>query len=838
MPFGFWSGSTRIAFAALRLSLLVGLTAYASGVPAAIPASERTVLLNLYYYTQNNGSSWANGSGWGGPPGTECSWYGITCDSTGQTVVAINLAGNLLSGRLPPITDLKNLENFNVGGSRHFLNTLVGPVPSLSGLTHLRTFDACCQFFTGPIPSFDGLSNLERVDLGSNLGLTGTIPALAGSPNLQYFDVRYNELTGTIPDISGLSDLQYFRVDVNDLTGTLPTLSEFPKLTWFGADVNRFTGTIPQLSGLKNLQNFSVSQNQLSGSIPALSGLSSVLYLLVDSNHLTGGVPDLGDMGHLEYLTVGANQLGGSLPAPPSTLRGAFLCPNELIPASDPPSAADLAWNAATRSEPWSAKCSQTPQATWMSLHTSAYVVIPGQPVTITAFVYGSNPTGRVTFSSRLSVSSTPPPPVVLCENVPLVDGVATCPVDTFGQQTVNLVTAAYSGDANNAASTYDHIVVNVAYGLTETLSANSAQAGQPVDLVAKFHGVNAGDTATVWDGRLTLCAAAPLTADGPDFVAHCTATFSRVGPHSLLAKDNNALLLPRAIPVILDVTAPQAFDADQSALTGSWYNIATSGQGLTLQVYPDFSGAGIGMIAGGWFTYDAGGDQRWLWLQGNMSAAHGASFDLGVYESSGGNFDAPPMISAVDYGTATLTFYDCAHAALIYHFLDGRSGTIAYSRLTASTECSNEVPPVTLGTPPFPDFDALHSGNWFNPATSGQGLVIDVVPSQTTIVATWYTYAPQSEAQSGEASERWFYIQAGYTPGDLNLTGLPIYAAHGGAFDDPKPISFTQVGTADMTFTSCEAMTLHYAFTQGEFAGASGTIAEQTVGPVPAGCH
>ena len=208
----------------------------------------------------------------------------------------------------------------------------------------------------------------------------------------------------------------------------------------------------------------------------------------------------------------------------------------------------------------------------------------------------------------------------------------------------------------------------------------------------------------------------------------------------------------------------------------------------------------------------------------------------MGVYASSGGNFDAPPVTTAVNYGSATMTFYDCSHATLHYTFLDGRNGTIPYTRLTGPSACTTAVPAVVLQTLPPNYNEVLHSGNWFNPATSGQGLVLDIVPAQNAFVLTWYTYSPQSEVLTGETAQRWFSIQSAYAPGDLNLTGLPIYVTSGGIFNDSTPISYSQVGTADVTFVSCNKMTLHYTFTSGELAGRSGTIDEQTIAPV-AGC-
>jgi subtilisin family serine protease len=86
------------------------------------PATERLVLLNLYAATA--GASWKNNSNWNGPPGTECSWYGVFCDASGH-VTEIALSNNNLRGPLPPLMALSSLQYFVVDG-----NQLAGPIPS------------------------------------------------------------------------------------------------------------------------------------------------------------------------------------------------------------------------------------------------------------------------------------------------------------------------------------------------------------------------------------------------------------------------------------------------------------------------------------------------------------------------------------------------------------------------------------------------------------------------------------------------------------------------------------------------------------------------------------
>ena len=825
----------QIAFAACVL-LAAGLSY--SVAEAAIAPAERQVLLNLY--TDTVGEGWADFPGWNGPPGTECSWYGVTCDASQTTIISIDLGNNLLRGSLPSISALSHLQYFNVGNGGnnggHFLNSISGDLPSLNGLHDLQVFIANNQNFTGAIPSLAGLTNLTRFEVPRSR-LTGPIPALAGLGKLTYFDVGFNQLTGSIPALSELTNLTTFRIGENQLEGGIPGLSQLPALSIFDASGNRLTGGIPQLTGHNQLQQFTVGTNQLTGPVPSLSGLVNLQYFVVSANHLTGAVPDLSDTQQLRQFLVSGNQLTGAAPAPPSQLGSysAQLCPNQLVPASDPPSAIDLAWNIATGITPWSQKCSQTPAvtATWnASSHNPSFV---GQAVTFTASVYsGMNPTGSVTFIAAQPLHDGQ---TVLCANVPLNGGSASCTYGDFAAGTSNVVTATYSGDANNTASSDSSVDQAVYYAIAERTSGNPSQLGQPIDIVATVGGGKLGDTITFFDGITTLCSSVPVVLVGGTALAHCVTAFDRLGDHSLTARDDQGPLGGTSDqPLIQSVVAATAFDANQFALTGSWFNAATAGQGLTVEVYPDFVSSGKGLLAGGWFTYDTSGNQRWLFLQGSMSSTHGATIDVGIYASSGGIFDAPPATSAVNYGSGLLTFYDCSHATLAFTFIDGRSGTIPYERLTSPSACTTAVPAVVPQSLPANYNDVLHSGNWFNSLTSGQGLVIDVVPAQNTFVATWYTYAPQSEGATGESAQRWFSIQSAYTPTNLSLKNLPIYATRGGKFNDPAPISFSQVGTADMDFTSCNTMTLHYTFTSGEFAGRNGTIDENTIAAV-AGC-
>jgi hypothetical protein len=237
--------------------------AFAGTGQAGIPASERAVLLNLYNST--NGANWTNKTGWNGAAGTECSWFGVTCDGAQNHVTHVNLIQNNLTGTIPSLSGLTALQEFYVDN-----NQLTGSIPSLSGLTALHSFGVSGNQLTGSISSLSGLTALQYF-WGNDNQLTGSIPSLSGLTALKHFYAHNNQLTGSIPSLSGLTALQYFNASINQLTGPIPSLNGLTALVRFYAQSNQLTGPIPSLSGLTDLLSFHVDNNQLTGAIPAAS---------------------------------------------------------------------------------------------------------------------------------------------------------------------------------------------------------------------------------------------------------------------------------------------------------------------------------------------------------------------------------------------------------------------------------------------------------------------------------------------------------------------------------------------------------------------------------------
>jgi len=284
--------------------------------------------------------------------------------------------------------------------------------------------------------------------------------------------------------------------------------------------------------------------------------------------------------------------------------------------------------------------------------------------------------------------------------------------------------------------------------------------------------------------------------------------------------------------------SAGLSVNLNQRGLNGAWYNPSASGLGFYVDSLPDTNGPGNGTLNAGWFTYDvtAAGGQRWYWLQGAVTSTNPVA-TLTIYTGTGGNFNTAPPVSAVAVGQATLKFVDCLHGVLRYSFSDGsgRTGFFGLTRLTGNATCTpaGDSGPVAGG--------AQYSGSWYNPNTSGQGLVLTIDPTQSagpSLYGGWFTYAPNGQQIGGGASQSWFALQSSQV-GQGNTYAANIYSGSGGVFMGVgvKP-TITNVGTANVVFTSCTTMSLTYNFTAGVNQGLSGTMSLARLGPPPTGCQ
>ncbi|MDX1568881.1 MAG: hypothetical protein R3200_00230 [Xanthomonadales bacterium] len=118
-------------------------------------------------------------------------------------------------------------------------------------------------------------------------------------------------------------------------------------------------------------------------------------------------------------------------------------------------------------------------------------------------------------------------------------------------------------------------------------------------------------------------------------------------------------------------------------------------------------------------------------------------------------------------------------------------------------------------------------NGGWFNPATPGQGLMIDVLDDDQMFVA-WFTFEEMA-AKIGAPEHRWLTAQGGW---DENRADLGLTLTTGGVFDAPEPVENAPVGTLELIFEHCNRGEAVYRFSDGN--PPDGTFPIQRLVPDP----
>ncbi len=108
-------------------------------------------------------------------------------------------------------------------------------------------------------------------------------------------------------------------------------------------------------------------------------------------------------------------------------------------------------------------------------------------------------------------------------------------------------------------------------------------------------------------------------------------------------------------------------------------------------------------------------------------------------------------------------------------------------------------------------------SGAWFNPATAGQGWLIDVIERESglDLFVAWFTYDAASPTANeldgfGSRQHRWF-TASGSVTGDTAT--LDILLSSGGIFNDPSVTSNQSVGSMTVQFSDCTNAQISFDF-------------------------
>lgn len=126
----------------------------------------------------------------------------------------------------------------------------------------------------------------------------------------------------------------------------------------------------------------------------------------------------------------------------------------------------------------------------------------------------------------------------------------------------------------------------------------------------------------------------------------------------------------------------------------------------------------------------------------------------------------------------------------------------------------------LNLNLEPLVDFPAQinagFSDIWANPATSGQGFYVIVLPKRKKVSLAWFTYDTERPPEDvtavfGDPGHRW---ATGLGPYEGDTAELTLYCTEGGVFDSELPKAVTGqegCGTLILEFEDCMSGFVHY---------------------------
>ena len=141
------------------------------------------------------------------------------------------------------------------------------------------------------------------------------------------------------------------------------------------------------------------------------------------------------------------------------------------------------------------------------------------------------------------------------------------------------------------------------------------------------------------------------------------------------------------------------AKDLETDILHGAWFDPSSNGQGFFFNAWPLPGIRPKGLFAG-WFTYDPAGqgndplNAHWFTLQSLRTPDFGESFEMGIFQTVGGQFNLKPATASSQVGTALVEQRGCDRVRLSYTFSSlplagafaGKSGQIQLQKIGGCT--------------------------------------------------------------------------------------------------------------------------------------------------------
>jgi predicted alpha/beta superfamily hydrolase len=259
------------------------------------------------------------------------------------------------------------------------------------------------------------------------------------------------------------------------------------------------------------------------------------------------------------------------------------------------------------------------------------------------------------------------------------------------------------------------------------------------------------------------------------------------------------------AVLFLASASLPALAQTFTGAMSGSWWDASRGGEGQFIT----FESAGArNVVYLAYFTYTP--DGRGTWHVGNVDYTPGAaSISIPLVTGSGARFGS--AFNAADVrttpaGTATLEFVGCNQMRMRHTGMEGV--TLNLTRLVgplAGAGCG-DLPPAAAS------LTGVISGSWWNAARSGEGqfVTFETLGSRNVASVAYFTY-------TADGTATWLVGNADIPVGARSVV-IPLITGSGARFGADfraADVRTEAAGTATLTLTGCEGLTLAYAGTQ-----------------------
>lgn len=247
-----------------------------------------------------------------------CQFTGIVCNSKGF-VSEINLAEQQLKGTVPfdSLCELQSLEKISLGSNVYLHGSIS---EDLRKCTNLKQLDLGNNSFTGEVPDLSSLHKLELLSLNSS-GISGAFPwkSLENLTSLEFLSLGDNLLEKTpFPlEVLKLENLYWLYLTNCSITGNIPLgIGNLTRLQNLELSDNHLSGEIPpDIVKLQRLWQLELYDNYLSGKIAVGFGnLTSLVNFDASYNQLEGDLSELRSLTKLASLHLFGNKFSGEIP--------------------------------------------------------------------------------------------------------------------------------------------------------------------------------------------------------------------------------------------------------------------------------------------------------------------------------------------------------------------------------------------------------------------------------------------------------------------------------------------------------------------------------------------